>query len=159
MGHLDKLIFCQKLKIVAQSPINHPIWSHWAWVMPLTLLTEASYGNNDDYNLRQHLQDQAQFLKKTLYKKFVIKMGQSLPLFCPFSSFPHDRNQYKLIKCRWCAWDSNLEQQFRRCRRIHWAMAAPHYKLSFIPKCLTHNQRIENLVHHHRKKRQKQSLK
>ena len=29
-------------------------------------------------------------------------------------------------KHRWHAWDSNLGRQDGRCRRFHWAMAAPH---------------------------------
>ena len=37
-----------------------------------------------------------QFYQKTF--SFFKKMGQSRPLFCLFSSFQHDTNQYKLIK-------------------------------------------------------------
>ena len=35
--------------------------------------------------------------------------------------------QYKLKKRIWCAWDMNPGRQDGRCRRNHWAMAAPFY--------------------------------
>ena len=34
-------------------------------------------------------------------------------------------NNINWKKHRWCAWDSNLGKQDGRCKRIHWAMAAP----------------------------------
>ena len=48
-------------------------------------------------------------------------MGPSQPLVVYFRLF--HMAQFKLIKCRWCAWDSNPGRQDGRRRRIHWAMA------------------------------------
>ena len=53
------------------------------------------------------------------------KMGQSRPLFVYFRPFLITNfNNTNLKKCRWCAWDSNPEQQDGRHRRNHGAMAA-----------------------------------
>ena len=56
---------------------------------------------------------------------FFKKMGQFRP-FSVFSFFQHITIQIlNWLKRKWCAWDSNPGQQDGRCRRIHWAMAAP----------------------------------
>ena len=47
-------------------------------------------------------------------------MGQSRPLFCSFSYFPHDTNQFKLIQ----SIDSKFGTQTLDSQ-IHWPMAAP----------------------------------
>ena len=67
---------------------------------------------------------------------FFKKMGQTRPLFVYFRYF-HDAKtniastmrmcDYKWKKRGWCAWDSNPGRQVGRRRRIHWAMAAPHF--------------------------------
>ena len=67
------------------------------------------------------------FIKvRTVYIIFYfLKWGQSQALFVYIRLFHMTQFKYKLIKRRWCAWDSNLGQNDERCRRNHWAKAAP----------------------------------
>ena len=68
------------------------------------------------------------FLLRLWNKPIVfLKMGQSRPLLVYFRSFhiPIQMTNKNWKKHRWCAWDSNPGGQDGRCRRIHWAMAAP----------------------------------
>ena len=54
----------------------------------------------------------------------IIKMGQSMPLFCLFSFFSRNNFNTNWKKLRWCAWDSNPGPQDGRRRQNHGAMAA-----------------------------------
>ena len=59
-------------------------------------------------------------------RQLLYKNGPNTSSFCLFSSFSHyNFNNTNWKKCRWCVWDLNLGQQDCRCRRIHWATAAP----------------------------------
>ena len=66
---------------------------------------------------------------ESVFPLFFLKMGQSRPLFCLFSSFSH-YNFNNRKKHRWCAWDSNPGLQDGRRRRNQGAMAAT--RVSFI---------------------------
>ena len=57
----------------------------------------------------------------------VVLNGPILASFCLFSFFDMNQFKYQLIKAWTC--NSNLGQQYGRHRRIHWAMAAPHFGL------------------------------
>ena len=66
-------------------------------------------------------------------------MGQSWPLLFIFVLFTFQfklqlyiLNNLSWKKCWWCAWDLNLGRHDGRCRRIHWAMAAPLILNTFI---------------------------
>ena len=60
--------------------------------------------------------------------KMWAKHGLFLFIFVSFSLQWQIDSEWK--KRRWCAWDSNAGLLDGRCRRIHWAMAAP-----FLLKC------------------------
>ena len=62
----------------------------------------------------------AYFYSKNTFNNKYFSNGPIKASFVLFTS----QTKYKLEKCRCCAWDSNLELQDGRCRRIHWAMAA-----------------------------------
>ena len=49
-------------------------------------------------------------LPRSLQPQFVFYWSNP-GLFLNILSFPHDTNQHKLIKRRWCAWDSNPGRQ------------------------------------------------
>ena len=56
-------------------------------------------------------------------------MGRTRPIFVYFCSLftwqIENKFDYNWYKHRLCAWDSNPGRQDGKCRRIHWAMAAP----------------------------------
>ena len=64
--------------------------------------------------------------KNTTYLHYFFLNG---PIPASFSVYFRLFNtlQFKLKKCRWCAWESNPGRQDGRRERIHWAMAAPPY--------------------------------
>ena len=58
-----------------------------------------------------------------------LKNGPNPASFCLFRSF-YMTNTAQILwmkKLKWCAWHSNPGWQDGRCRRIHWAMAAPQF--------------------------------
>ena len=103
---------------LSTSPISIPLT--WVWFNALKVVVLFANQPYQTYKIW------------TQWRLFL--MGQSRPLFVYFRSFhiPIQMTniqfeQYKLKKCRWCAWNSNPGQQDGRRRRIYWAMAATHF--------------------------------
>ena len=90
-------------------------WEYTSWTFLFLILNDTPIKNFIKYDFTFH----------TRYMSFFLKMGQSTPLFCLFSSFScYKFNNTNWKTLRWCAWNSNPGPHDGSHRQNHGAMAA-----------------------------------